>query len=208
MGDSERRTLNVKIKLADDMEYETGDHFVLLPCVSEEYGERLLSHFVDYDLDTVVKWKKESGSSGCKRFKLPVDEPVSLRNVLCWMVDLKRKPSKQFMLNYSTIVKEEESEEELKRYADNEDKCKEYMKEHGPVSVIDVIEKFPPKEDELDRLLEILPLLQHRTYSITTSPQAHSDSVHLCVGYVEDEFENGKSYHGVVSSYLWQYESS
>ena len=197
--DSERGTLHVEIEMADGMEYKAGDHLVVLPRIPTEYAKRVLEQFKDYDLDTVVKFNCQNEKSK-KRFKLPTDTPCTVENILCSLVDLKVKPSKQFIINYSTIVEDEEQAKKLEKIANDKETHAEWIKNHEPLSVVDIIEKYPPKQD-FGRLLEIMPILQTRTYSITSSPNVQKNEIHVCAGLVHDKFENG-TYDGVCSGYF------
>jgi len=125
--DSSRATWSVRIEQGD-LEYRAGDHLVVLPCIAKEYGERVLQHFVDFDFDTVVQFHCDSKQSR-RRFKLPVDKKISVDNIFTRLVDLKKKPSKQFILNYSTIVKSDDDCEALEKLVDSDD-MNDWLKDH------------------------------------------------------------------------------
>merc|ERR1712137_223195 len=194
--ESGRSTIHLALEIPEEMEYRAGDHLVVIPKISKKTAERLLEHFVDFDFETVIKFNC-SAKKAKKRFKLPVDTCYTVENILRSFVDLNGKPSKQFMINYSTIVKSDEHAETLETIANDKSSYTEWLKENEPLSVIDIIDKYPPKEDEFDRLLEILPVLSTRTYSITSSPNVHKNEVHICAGVIE----NG-SFKGVCSAYF------
>lgn len=50
-------------------------------------------------------------------------------------------------------------------------------------------------------LVDLLPKMQPRLYSIASSPLAHADAIHLTVGVVRFEL-NGRTRHGVCSTFL------
>ena len=201
---SDRSTLHIKIEINDknkeNLKYEAGDHFIVVPTISKKYAERVLDHFVDYDLNTVVQFNCDENSK-CKRFKLPKNKKLTLGNIFCNLVDLKCKPGKQFLINYSTMVKDKDHEKKLNEITGDKESYKDWLNSNEPVSIVDVIDKFPPNEKEFNRLLEMLPILSTRTYSITSSPNVHKNEIHLCLGVVHDKFENG-SYKGVCSSFF------
>ena len=167
---SERDTLAIELDRSD-LKYRTGDHLVVFPVVSREYAERVAKLFVDFDLDTVVSFEhfQSNDESG-----FPVDKNLSVENILRSMVDLKRKPNKKFMMNYSAIVSNQEDQKTLEKIAKDRKEFKEWIKKHEPVSIVHVLEEFPPDNENFDRLLEILPRLEPRTFSITSSPNVSS----------------------------------
>jgi len=194
---SDRATMSVRIERCD-LEYRTGDHLVVFPVVAREYAERLLSHFTDFALDTVIAFEAYQANDRASR--LPVDTNLSVENVLRCLVDLKRKPSKQFVMNYSAIVENKEDREFLANIANHKSRFVEWMEEHQPLSVIDVVDKYPPSPNDFDRLVEILPDLAPRKYSITSCPHVHTDEIHLCCAIEGEEFANG-TYEGLCSQY-------
>merc|ERR1711974_59670 len=163
-----------------------------------EYGERLLEHFVDFEMDTIISFSEfqASSSSHQRKFRLPVGKNLLVENILCSLVDLRRKPTKQFIMNYSAIVKDQEDRKFLSQIANEKASFDDWINERQPVSIIDVIDEFKPSEDEFDRLLEILPTLLPRKFSITSSPNVHLDEIHLCAAVESETFLNG-SFEGV-----------
>ena len=199
---AEKATLHIEFQMQPGMEYRAGDHLVVCPVIPEEDVERIMRLFVDYDTTTVVQWSSFiKQNKGMNRFHLPLDRPMTVGNILSNLVDIKAIPTKQFIANYATIVSNPEHAKKLQTIAGDGMQFKEWLKS-STHSVIDVIEEFPPRDDRFDRLLEILPVLKPRPYSISSSPKLDSTTVHLCVGVVEDRFPGGKSYKGTCSYYL------
>jgi sulfite reductase (NADPH) flavoprotein alpha-component len=71
---------------------------------------------------------------------------------------------------------------------------------HGR-EIIDLILEFPPAFEGPDAFVGILKKLAPRLYSISSSPSAHKDEVHLTVGAVRYE-SNGRKRGGVCSTFL------
>lgn len=67
--------------------------------------------------------------------------------------------------------------------------------------VIDLAKAAPAKFDKASAFVSLLRKLGPRLYSISSSPKAHPDEVHLTVAKVQYEFE-GRSRKGVCSTYL------
>ena len=185
------------------MTYRAGDHLTICPVMPKSYLDRILSLFIDYDEQSIVRWNAQFGA-GRKtiRFHLPMGKPMTLENIFRNLLDLKAIPTKQFLLNLSTIVKNEDHAEELKKITSDAQVFKTWISNNAPISNIDVIERFPPNESELRRLIEIIPIIKPRPYSICSSPKIDPTTVQICVGVVEDTFDNGKNYQGVSSYYL------
>lgn len=185
------------------MKYRAGDHLNICPVMPKSLMNRILNLFVDYDEKTVVRWTTQlSASRRTLRFHLPMGKPMTLENVFRNLLDLKATPTKQFLLNLATIVENQDHAEELKKTAGDIKGFKFWLRDNMPCSLVDIIERYPPKANEIHRLIEILPIIKPRPYSICSSPKQDSSTVQICVGVVEDSFENGKIYQGVSSHYL------
>lgn len=194
-------TVHCEFEIEEGMKYRAGDHLVICPEMPTEMIDRVLSKFVDFDETTIIRWSPQFGTKK-SRFHLPTSTPMTVENVLRNLLDLKAVPSKQFLVNMSIIAENPAHSEELKKIAEDSSAYKKWISDNTPVSVVDVIDMFPPKGGEFGRLLEIIPVIKPRPYSICSSPNIDPTTVHLCVGVVENSYENGKLYKGVSSSYL------
>ena len=67
--------------------------------------------------------------------------------------------------------------------------------------LLDVLRRHPSVRIEADQLLELLPPLQPRLYSISSSPRAHPGEVHLTVGVVRYP-KGDRLRKGVASTFL------
>ena len=170
---SDRITLHIELD-ATGLIYSPGDHLIVSPCISNEYGERVLKHFIDYDLDTIISYisfQSSSSSNVNDKFQFPMEKNLTIENIFTSLVDLKAKPSKQFLINYSTIVHSDSHRIELENIVHDKQSYLNWILENQPLSIVDVIDKYPPNENEFDRLIRIIPSLQPRSYSITSCPK-------------------------------------
>jgi len=65
-----------------------------------------------------------------------------------------------------------------------------------------ILEDLPTCKPAVDHLLELLPRLQPRFYSIASSAKVHSSSVHICGVVVEYETPTGRTNLGVATTWL------
>ena len=71
----------------------------------------------------------------------------------------------------------------------------------GLYDLLDVLHAFPSARPRVHDLVGALPKLQPRLYSISSSPRAHPDEVHLTVGVVRYEC-NSRARGGVASTFF------
>lgn len=69
-------------------------------------------------------------------------------------------------------------------------------------TLVQVLEDLPSCKPNIGHLLELLPRLQSRYYSIASSPRKHPDSIHICASVIKYEASKGRTNHGVATKYL------
>jgi len=67
------------------------------------------------------------------------------------------------------------------------------------MDLLDLLEEFPRFAPQA--IVDLLPKLQPRLYSISSSPRMHSEAIHITVGVVRYEL-NGRTRNGVCSTFL------
>jgi sulfite reductase alpha subunit-like flavoprotein len=83
---------------------------------------------------------------------------------------------------------------------DGKDKLKELQK--GTPTYADLMKKWPSSKLNLEYLIDHVPRIKPRLYSIASSLEMHKDSVHLCI--VKDDWKtpSGKVRLGLCTRYL------
>ena len=69
-------------------------------------------------------------------------------------------------------------------------------------SFLDVLNDFSSCRPSIQHLVNIIPLIQPREFSIASSPNMHPGQLHLCVGVVEYLSFYKRKRHGLCSTYL------
>jgi len=65
-----------------------------------------------------------------------------------------------------------------------------------------ILSDLPSSKPPIDHLLELLPRLQPRFYSIASSSKVHTTSVHICGVVVEYQIPDGRTNKGVATTWL------
>jgi sulfite reductase alpha subunit-like flavoprotein len=72
-------------------------------------------------------------------------------------------------------------------------------------TILTTLEQFPGVEPDAGVLTSILPILQPRLYSVSSSPKTkngENKEIHLTVSVVAYDTPDGSRHHGVATSYL------
>ncbi len=163
--------------MGSGLSYEVGDALGLMPANCP---------------DLVADLLKVLGCDGEEAVTTPDGAETSLRHALAQTYDITR-PSPDFLKAAST------RHAELAALLDpgRKDDLKKFLLGR---EVIDVLAGMSAPF-ESDGFIGLLKKLQPRLYSISSSPKAHPDEVHLTVGAVRYE-SHGRSRKGVASTFL------
>ncbi len=122
-------------------------------------------------------------------------EEVSLREALISHYDIGN-------INKSLITKwQKRSGSPFLRSLVEADNREEWDKFCWGRDLIDLALNYPADFSDGEDFVSVLKKLQPRLYSIASSPKAHPDEVHLCVGIVRYD-SHGRTRGGICSTYL------
>ena len=177
---STKEIRHYEIALEDSgLDYEPGDALCVIPENCPQLVDDILS------------------ALGCTGNE---DEPVHgelmpLRQALLTHFEIKT-PSKEFVAE----IANRSGDQELNGLIGNDDKdaLAKYM---WGRDTIDLLLQFPDVEFSAAEFLALLKPLQHRAYSISSSPRKHPGEVHLTVASVRYE-RHGRTHKGVCSTFL------
>ncbi len=182
---SAKETRHVELSIATSgFEYEAGDALAVVPENCSLYVGDLLNAV---------------GFSGQEFVNSPNGEKGCLRDALTRYHDIANL-SPKVAKAYAAIA----LNEELNTLVEDRDRFKEYS---WGRQFIDLLLRFPTTFESPDEFVSILPKLAPRLYSISSSPNAHPNQVHITAGVVRYE-THGRDRKGVCSSYLGEHEGA
>ncbi|CAI4222297.1 unnamed protein product [Auanema sp. JU1783] len=197
---SDRSCRHIEFSTIDGFRYEAGDHLAVFPNNDEKLVDEIVN-LLNFDPNQVFRLINVDEDSS-KRNPFPC--PTTYREALVYYVDICQ-PIKSHVLKaiseYCTDETEKNnllllstaSEEGLKKY--NTYVCKERR------SIVDILKEHPTCKPPIDYLLELLPRLQARYYSIASSPKADNKIVAVCA--VVTKYKIGeRQLKGVCTNYL------
>lgn len=207
---SDRRTTHIEFKIpSEDITYVTGDHFGVYPTNPPEIVDYVAKRLSLRLSDVIVIFPRISENSESRRQRirsLPLNKPVLLQEILTQWIDLRCVPSRVALVQVAKCAKNENEKAQLLALSasDGLNAYKAYFVSEWR-TFIDLLRDFPSVEIPLNVLLDILPRIQPRFYSISSSHSVHPHEVHITVGRLCEEIPNSspkKMYTGVCSGYL------
>lgn len=127
---------------------------------------------------------------------------VTASGLFTEVLDIFGRPSRRFYETMVIAAKDEAEKKEIEFLLSKEgkDAMKDMMKE--TVTYADLMKKYPSTKLSLEYLLDHVPRIKPRLYSIASSNEMHNDQIHLCI--VKDDWEtpSGKYKQGMCTRYL------
>lgn len=181
--------------------YEAGDHVAVYPVndldTVEAIGKRL-----NIDLDTVITLTNVDEEASKKH---PFPNPCSYRTALSHYLDITHVPRTHVLRELAEYATDEKEKEFLLKMISATPEGKSLygdwvVKSHR--TILHILEDLPSLMPPIDHLCELLPRIQARYYSISSSPKEHPTSIHITAVVVKYETKTGRTMKGVATNWL------
>ncbi|KAJ2952585.1 hypothetical protein O0L34_g6909 [Tuta absoluta] len=211
LGDvtADRATAFVDMEPDTELKYEPGDHVGVMPCNRKEIVEAVLERCKDVDsFDKTVQlqvMKETLTPMGSQKTweKHERLAPVTIRQIFTRFLDITTPPSTKLLKYLAKICSDENEATVIRELISDSNKFDDWRHFYYP-NLAEVLQQFPSCNPQASLLAALLPPLQPRFYSISSSPLAHHSRIHVTVAVVTFRTQNGKgpTHHGVCSTYL------
>lgn len=204
--DSERRTVHLELELPAGVKYSAGDHLAVCPrnniLLVQALAARLNLNLNQY---VVLSSARPQSTSGVA---LPFGSPISIRDILTYFVDITSSPSMSSISVLSENAADPGQRDALKRLAGGApDEYKRSVTSQWK-TILELLIEFPSIAIAFDRLLDVLPRMQPRFYSISSSPLECPKTLSITVGVSQSVSPAGRVVDGVCSTFLGSVDPS
>lgn len=182
----------VRLALPDGATYRTADHVTVLPVNGKALVERAATAF-GVDLDAVLDIR----ATRPRRDGLALDRPLTVRQLFTLHVELQQRPT---AAQLSVLAAANPCPPERAQLAVLVGESAD-----DPRTLVEFFEAYPALRGALDwpTLLEVLPPLRPRHYSVSSSPAVDPGHIDLMVSLLEAPARSGNgTYRGVGSGHL------
>ncbi|XP_066601720.1 NADPH--cytochrome P450 reductase [Prorops nasuta] len=199
---SERSCMHIEFDIeGSKMRYESGDHLAVYPVNNSELVDKI-GERCGANLDTIFTLTNTDEESTKKH---PFPCPCTYRTALTHYLDITSNPRTHVLKELAEYTTDPVDKEKLKLMAltTTEGKAayqKWVVQENR--NIVHILEDIPSLKPALDHLCELLPRLQCRYYSISSSPKLHPTSIHITAVVVEYKTPTGRINRGVTTSWL------
>lgn len=183
------------------MRYDAGDHLAVYPTNDSDLVEKL-AQLCNADLDTVFSLINTDTESSKKH---PFPCPTTYRVALTHYIEITAIPRTHILKELAEYCTDEKDKEFLRLMAQTtpEGKAKyQSWIQDACRNIVAILEDTPSCKPPIDHLCELLPRLQPRYYSISSSGKLYPTNVHITAVLVHYETPTGRTNKGVATTYL------
>uniref|UniRef100_A0A6B2KZL3 NADPH--hemoprotein reductase n=1 Tax=Arcella intermedia TaxID=1963864 RepID=A0A6B2KZL3_9EUKA len=203
---SDRSCMHVELSTHDDiLAYHPGDHLGIFPENDLTMVHKLCSQ-LKADPNTIISLYNVDDPSN----KSPILAPVTLKTALLQVYDISAIVRKAQLRVLAQYAKDEEEKAKLLNLS-SEDPDKQELYDKFIVEdcrcVSEILKEFKSVEVPLDHFLEVLPKLQPRYYSISSSPSVTPGRVHLTAVLVHYHTKTKREVFGVATNWLANHQA-
>eukprot|EP00040_Diaphanoeca_grandis_P036139 m.229289 g.229289 ORF g.229289 m.229289 type:complete len:700 (-) comp33557_c6_seq1:881-2980(-) len=199
-NDKERSCLHIEFGVeGSGIRYTAGDHLAIYAKnnenLVEEFGRRL-----NVDLDKMFTMDAIDDDISKKH---PFPCPCSYRTALLHYVDITSVPKMHLVHQLAEYTDDAKVKAHLELMTSKQGKA-EYAEWvlHDQRTLMQILTEYPSLQPPMDLLLEMLPRLQPRYYSISSSPKLHRNSIHITAVLVSYKNRTGYQAEGVCTGLL------
>lgn len=185
------------------MRYEAGDHLAMYPVNDQDLVLRL-GKLCNADLDTIFSLINTDTDSSKKH---PFPCPTTYRTALTHYLEITALPRTHILKELAEYCSDEKDKEFLRFMCstnpEGKAKYQEWVQDSSR-NIVHVLEDLPSCRPPIDHICELLPRLQPRYYSISSSSKLYPTTVHVTAVLVKYETKTGRVNNGVATTFLSQ----
>jgi NADPH-ferrihemoprotein reductase len=198
---SERSCLHTEISTHSDiLSYQPGDHLGIYPENDLTLVHKLASQ-IKADLKTIISIYSIDDTKG----KNAILGPCTLKAALLQYYDITSVVRKPLLKVLAQYAKDEEEKKKLLQLASEEPELQELYEQyigHDCRCITEIFKDFKSIQVPLDHFLEVLPKMQPRYYSISSSPNVSPGRVSLTAVLVDYITPTKRQAKGVATTWL------
>lgn len=198
----DRRCLFLSFDIANSrIRYETGDHVAVYPVNDPSLVQRLGDRLgIDLDQGFYLDSLDEDSSK-----KHPFPCPCTYRVALSHYLDITNSPKTNVLGELAEYTSNVAEKEKLKLMASSTTEGKALYTDwiiKDRRTILKVLEDLPSAMPPVDHLCELLPRLQARYYSISSSPKEHPSHIHVTAVVLRYKTRIDQEMEGVATCWL------
>ncbi|XP_046573370.1 methionine synthase reductase-like [Haliotis rubra] len=196
-ADAVKKTLLLSLNTEDSgLTYEPGDAVSIVCPNDPQEVDKLLDRLGHTsNADTTIELSVVPGTKKKNAAVPPHIPPVcTLRHIFLTCVDIRDQPKKALLRIFVECTSDESEHRRLQELCSKQG-AGDYSRfiRESRLSLLDVLTAFPSCQPPVERVIEQLPRLQPRPYSVCSSPQTHPNRLSIAFNIVCIPATDGRS---------------
>lgn len=185
----------------DDLnrKYETAANLAVFPTNSQEDVDRVCKRF-ELDKNYMFEFVNDDGDDEVRKHPFPT--PCTVGDALTKYCELKGPLDRNIFKHLSEFATDDAERTELLRLSSNEAKGDLELMKARFSGVLDVFEQFKSIRMTGAVLLQLLPKMMPRYYTIASSSKLSPDKVRIAISLTTYPIEGGSKFVGLTSGYF------
>uniref|UniRef100_A0A1B0ABZ7 NADPH--cytochrome P450 reductase n=1 Tax=Glossina pallidipes TaxID=7398 RepID=A0A1B0ABZ7_GLOPL len=183
------------------MRYDAGDHVAMYPINDKDLVEKL-GLLCNADLDLVFSLINTDTDSSKKH---PFPCPTTYRTALTHYLEIAAIPRTHILKELAEYCSDENDKQFLRSMAsitpEGKEKYQSWVQD-ACRNIVHILEDITSCKPSIDHVCELLPRLQPRYYSISSSSKLYPTKVHITAVLVQYKTPTGRINKGVATTYL------
>uniref|UniRef100_A0A1B0G1R7 NADPH--hemoprotein reductase n=1 Tax=Glossina morsitans morsitans TaxID=37546 RepID=A0A1B0G1R7_GLOMM len=183
------------------MRYDAGDHVAMYPINDKDLVEKL-GLLCNADLDLVFSLINTDTDSSKKH---PFPCPTTYRTALTHYLEIAAIPRTHILKELAEYCSDENDKQFLRSMAsitpEGKEKYQSWVQD-ACRNIVHILEDISSCKPSIDHVCELLPRLQPRYYSISSSSKLYPTKVHITAVLVQYKTPTGRLNKGVATTYL------
>lgn len=197
-----RSCMHIELNIeGSKMRYDAGDHVAMYPVNNKELVEKL-GELCSANLDTVFSLINTDTDSSKKH---PFPCPTTYRTALTHYLEITAIPRTHILNELAEYCTDEKDKEFLRSMTsitpEGKAKYQSWIQD-ACRNIVHILEDIKSCRPPIDHVCELLPRLQPRFYSISSSAKLYPTTVHVTAVLVQYKTSTGRVNKGVATSYL------
>jgi sulfite reductase alpha subunit-like flavoprotein len=128
------------------------------------------------------------------------NQAMTVNQIFESVLDIFGRPTRRFYNDLALFATNADEKAALLKIGQDKALYKKGLQES--VTFADILRQYPSAKPSLAHLIQMLPIIKPRYYSIASSNNMYPDSLHLCVVLVDWKTPSGKLRKGLTTSYI------
>lgn len=198
----DRKCLHIELDITGSrLRYEAGDHVAIYP-QNDPFKVNKIGELLNVDLDSQVSLVNVEEDATKKN---PFPCPTTFRTALTFYLDINSLPTTQLLKELAQYAEDENEKKMLQLMGSASEEGKSKYKSYiidGHHDLVNLLATMKSLKPPIDHVLELLPRLQARYYSISSSPKLYPNTIHITLTVIEYKTKDGRTCKGVCTNWL------